>query len=137
MTESSEGGPFALSDRPIHLGRGATCVVQPPFTGEMSWYQGYGERNGGDGAEGRLVSMHTFKESWSSWEMHPSGAELVLVTSGELVLVQELGDEVRRVTLKAGEYAINPPGVWHTADAEAPVTAVFVTAGEGTQVRPR
>ena len=69
--------------------------------------------------------------------MHPSGAELVLVTSGELVLVQELGDEVSRVTLKAGEYAINPPGVWHTADAEAPVTAVFVTAGEGTQVRPR
>jgi len=26
---------------PIHLGRGATAVVEPAFTGDMAWYQGY------------------------------------------------------------------------------------------------
>ena len=41
------------------------------------------------------------------------------------------------VTLRAGEYAINPPGVWHIAHIETEATAVFITAGEGTQHRPR
>ena len=43
----------SLEEHPIHLGLGATAVVQPPFSG-MSWYQGYGERHGADGVEGRL-----------------------------------------------------------------------------------
>jgi len=41
------------------------------------------------------------------------------------------------VPLAAGEYAINPPGVWHTADVTETATAIFITAGEGTQHRPR
>ncbi|HAG37451.1 MAG TPA: cupin, partial [Erythrobacter sp.] len=36
-----------------------------------------------------------------------------------------------------GEYAINPPGVWHIADIVQEATAIFITAGEGTQHRPR
>ena len=56
-----------LSENPVHLGLGATAEAQPPFTG-MEWYEEYGRRNAGDGAEGRLVSMHTFGESWDSWE---------------------------------------------------------------------
>ena len=42
-----------------------------------------------------------------------------------------------RVSRTAGEYAINPPGTWHTADVEASATALFITAGEGTDHRPR
>ena len=53
-----------LSTYPIHLGLGATAATQPEFTGEMSWYEGYGQRHGDDGVEGRLVSMHSFDESW-------------------------------------------------------------------------
>lgn len=52
-----------LSTYPIHLGLGATAATQPEFTGEMSWYEGYGQRHGDDGSEGRLVSMHSFDES--------------------------------------------------------------------------
>lgn len=37
----------------------------------------------------------------------------------------------------SGEYAINAPGVWHTADVETEVTCVFITAGLGTEHRPR
>lgn len=55
-----------LDTNPIHLGLGATAVIQPAFSGEMSWYGGYGLRNGGDGREGRLVTIHSFTESWNS-----------------------------------------------------------------------
>lgn len=123
---------------PIHLGLGATAKVEPPFTGDFTWYDAYGERHRGDGREGRLVSMYTFDASWRGWEMHPAGAEVVLCTAGTITLLQEQADgTVTSVTLGAGQYAINPPGVWHTADVEEPCTALFITAGEGTQHRPR
>lgn len=125
-----------LSDYPVHLGLGASAVPQPPFTG-MEWYADYIARNASDGEEGRLVSMFTFDASWDSWEMHPRGHEVVLCTAGEITLVQELDGEQVRTTLSAGEYAINPPGVWHTADVDSPATAVFITAGIGTEHRPR
>lgn len=126
-----------LSEHPVHLGLGATAETQPQFTGQMEWYMEYGQRHGDDGAEGRLVSMHTFTEPWDSWEMHPHGSEVVLCTKGTITLVQEIDGAQEKHVLNAGEYAINPPGVWHTADAEEPATALFITAGLGTQHRPR
>lgn len=127
-----------LSVHPIHLGLGATAEVEPQFTGEMSWYQAYGERHGhSDGVEGRLVSMHRFDNSWDVWEMHPVGAEVVLCTSGEIDLIQEVDGSEVTTTLTEGEYAINAPGVWHTADVEAFASCVFITAGMGTEHRPR
>lgn len=126
-----------LDERFIHLGLGATAVPQPPFSG-MEWYAGYGDRHDADGAEGRLVSMYTFTESWDSWEMHPSGHEVVLCTAGSMTLHQEHADGSREsVTIAAGEYAINPPGTWHIADVEGEATAVLITAGLGTEHRPR
>ncbi len=126
-----------LSDAFIHLGAGATAVPQPAFDG-IDWYEGYGARHGNDGREGRLVSQHTFTESWPSWEMHPHGAEVVICTHGAMILTQESPDGSRHtVTISAGEYAINPPDVWHIADVEDSATAIFITAGEGTQHRPR
>ena len=41
------------------------------------------------------------------------------------------------MTLTAGEYAINEPGNWHTADVDGEATAIFITAGIGTQMRGR
>lgn len=40
------------------------------------------------------------------------------------------------MTLKPGEYVINPRGVWHTADIPMETTGLFVTAAAGTQNRP-
>ncbi len=131
------GGAHRLEDEFIHLGLGATAVVQPGFTG-MEWYEGYGERHGADGAEGRLVSQYDFTESWDSWEMHPAGEELVVCLSGEMTLVQEIPDgTMHKQTIGPGQYAINPAGVWHTANVPVAATALFITAGEGTQGRPR
>ncbi|MEM7612705.1 MAG: cupin [Pseudomonadota bacterium] len=127
-----------LERNPIHLGLGASAITQPTFTGDMAWYEAYGARNANDGTEGRLVSMHTFNESWDTWEMHPLGSEVVVCTAGEITLHQELLDgSVVTVALCAGDYVINAPGVWHTADVNAPATAVFITAGAGTELRAR
>lgn len=127
-----------LTTHPVHLGLGATAVVEPEFTGGMAWYDGYVERHAGDGIEGRLVGAFTFTASWDMWEMHPNGHEVVVCTAGRMTLHQEFADGSRHsVTLGPGEYAINPPGAWHTADIEGSASALFITAGVGTQHRPR
>lgn len=117
--------PNSLPKTLVHLGLGATIVVEPPFTG-TGWYEAYGARHQEDGKEGRRVSMHTFDAPWDSWEMHAVGAKLVLCTAGSITLVQEMDDEHVRTTLGPGEYAINAPGAWHTADVAE--SAVFITA---------
>ena len=61
--------------------------------------------------------------------MHPAGAEVVVCIEGAMTLIQEIDGEQVRTTLAPGEYAINPPGVWHTADVPAQATGFFVTAG--------
>lgn len=127
---------FSLKECPVHLGLGATAVREPAFTG-FEWYEGYIERHASDGAEGRLVSIFTFDEPWNSWEMHPNGAELVACIAGSMTLHQEIDGGLRTATLQTGEAIINPPGVWHTADVEGSCTALFITAGLGTQHRPR
>jgi hypothetical protein len=58
--------------------------------------------------------------------------------AGTMTLLQELPDGgTAAVTLAAGEYAINPTGVWHTADIAGEATALFITPGLGTQHRAR
>lgn len=126
-----------LFKQPLHLGLGATAVVQPEFTG-MDWFADYSARCEVDGAEGRLVSLYTFTGDWTSWECHPSGHEVVVCTAGRMTLHQELADgTTASINIGPGEYAINPPGAWHTADVEGEATALFITAGLGTMHRPR
>jgi quercetin dioxygenase-like cupin family protein len=70
--------------------------------------------------------------------MHPLGAEVVACITGAMTLHQEHADgRTETVSLGPGDYVINPPGTWHTADVAETATAVFVTAGWGTEHRPR
>lgn len=127
----------SLFSFPIHLGPGGKAEPQPEFTG-MDWYEGYGQRHGGDGVEGRLVGLYRFDEDWTNWEMHPAGDEVVICVAGTMLLHQEFADGSKgSVRLEPGDYAINPPGAWHTADVEGEATALFITVGEGTTHRPR
>ncbi|OYY91139.1 MAG: cupin [Sphingomonas sp. 28-66-16] len=127
----------SLLTTPIHLGLGAKAVVQPDFTG-MAWYADYAARTAADGNEGRLVTMYRFTESWDVWEMHPSGDEVVVCLGGRMTLHQEMADgSTTTIDIGPGDYAINPPGAWHTADVDGEATALFITAGMGTQHRPR
>ena len=129
---------YDIDREPLHLGLGARAVPQPEMRGGLDWYEAYGARTASDGAEGRLVARHRFSESWTSWEMHPRGDEVVLCLEGEIVLHREHADGSNdKVTLTAGRYAINPPGTWHTADIKGEATALFITAGLDTQHRAR
>lgn len=127
---------FSFADRPVHLGLGATVVPLTPITG-MDWYETYGTQTEPDGVEGRLVSMYTFTEDWDSWEVHPNGEELVACLDGQMTVHQEVDGVVSTVTLSAGEAIVNPPGAWHTADIETSARVLFITAGLGTDHRPR
>ena len=127
-----------ISKHPVHLGRGASATIEPEFTGSTDWYLSYAARHSDDGEEARLVSLHAFTESWDMWEMHPHGSEVVLCVTGSITLYQETADgSTTSTVLEAGQYAINEPGTWHTADVEAEATALFITAGLGTQHRLR
>jgi mannose-6-phosphate isomerase-like protein (cupin superfamily) len=128
---------FALERIPVHLGRAADAHTLPEMDGTNDWFDRYRRATEADGNDGRLVSMYTFTEPWTTWEVHPNGHEVVVCTSGTMTLHQEIEGSLRIVTLHAGEATINAPGVWHTADVDAPATALFITAGMGTQVRPR
>ncbi len=56
---------------------------------------------------------------------------------GTITLHQEIEGVVRTITLQAGEATINPPGVWHTADMNGTVSAIFITPALGRENRPR
>ncbi len=51
-----------------------------------------------------------------------------------MTLIQEIAGEEVRTTLAPGEYAINSPGVWHTADVPDHATGFFVTSGWAPRV---
>lgn len=113
--------------------------MQPQFAGDADWYAGYDERHGADDPSGRLVTCHIFTESWTGWEMHPAGDEIVFCVSGGLTVIQRADDAAVDVwiDLGPGDYAVNPAGVWHTADVVAVATVIFITPGAGTSHRPR
>ena len=127
------GQALPLDTHPLHLGPDGTALALPPMTGPQ-WYEDYEAAHGADGANGRLVSLHHFTQNWDGWEMHPHGAEVVVCVAGEAVLIQrdEAGGETR-IVLAVGDQAINPPGVWHTADVAVQASLLFITVGLGTQ----
>jgi mannose-6-phosphate isomerase-like protein (cupin superfamily) len=84
-----------------------------------------------------MVMMFHMAGAWSTWERHPSGAEVVIACTGTHRFVQELGGEEHVVEIGPGQALINPPGVWHTADSGDGGWIVAVTPGLGTDHRPR
>ena len=67
----------------------------------------------------------------TGWECHPGGDELLYYLEGEaeLCLITEDGD-VRR-TVKTGDVAQIPAGLWHSQRTLAPVRLFFITPVAG------
>ncbi len=128
---------FDLSSTFVHLGLGSVVRPLPDFAWTDEYLSAYEDETAGDGAEGRLVTMTPQKETWTAWERHPAGEELVVQLEGRSVLIQDLPDGEHRIELGPGRAAVNPKGVWHTADVLEPGKALFITAGRGTEHRPR
>jgi quercetin dioxygenase-like cupin family protein len=122
---------------PIHLGPGGTARPIPDFDWTPERLEAYERETAGDGPDGRLVMMFHMDGSWTNWERHPAGDEVVIAGSGVHRFVQETAAGEQVVELRAGEALINPPGVWHTADTLEPGWVLTVTPGLGTEHRPR
>jgi mannose-6-phosphate isomerase-like protein (cupin superfamily) len=131
------GDAFELSETYVHLGLGATATPLPDFRWDGASLARYEDEHDADGDDGRLVMVSTSHQDWDFWECHPAGDELVVVLDGRSVLVQERGGAVERTEMGPGDAAINPRGVWHTADVAQPCRMLFVTPGRGTLHRPR
>jgi mannose-6-phosphate isomerase-like protein (cupin superfamily) len=129
--------PFELNSTFVHLGLGARAVPLPDFDWSPQFMTAYRTQFSDDGIEGRLVCIVEQNETWGNWERHPAGEELVVLLSGRVDLVQEIGEsEQRTIELRPGQATINPTNVWHTAVVHEPGSALFITPGEGTQSRP-
>lgn len=96
----------------------------------------YEDEHAADGDDGRLVAMSPQDRSWTSWERHPAGEEVVVLLSGRVDLVQDTDGEENVVELRPGFAAINPAGVWHRSVVHEPGQALFITPGRGTEHRP-
>ena len=85
----------------------------------------------------RLMMRFDFSGDWPTWEIHPDGDEVVVQLTGEMTLILDLPDGPSSQLLRAGEAAVIPKGIWHTADVPSPCSALFVTHGRGTENKPR
>jgi mannose-6-phosphate isomerase-like protein (cupin superfamily) len=137
MEPCANPGAFDLARVYVHLGLGARAATLPDFTWSPEYLARYEADHAADGDDGRLVMIGPEAETWTSWERHPAGDEVVVLLSGHQTLIQDVDGEERRIELRPGQAVINPRGVWHTADVHEPGSALFITPGRGTEHRPR
>jgi hypothetical protein len=128
---------FDLARTYVHLGRGATAVALPDFSWSPEGVMGYLKQFAADRADGRLVGVVPVDRSWSRWERHLEGEELVVQLTGSSDVVQEIDGEYRTIHLFPGMAVINPRGVWHTSDVHEPGRTLFIAAGRRTEYRRR
>ena len=85
-----------------------------------------------------LVSSHEFDGDWPTWEVHPSGDEIVLLLAGaaRMLLRPDEAGEAQAVDLaEPGAYVVVPRNTWHTARISGTARMLFITPGEGTEIR--
>jgi mannose-6-phosphate isomerase-like protein (cupin superfamily) len=128
---------FALDKTFVHLGLGPTAVALPNFRWDHEYLEEYSRRFAADGDDGRLVCITPQTQTWTSWERHPAGDEVVVLLSGRMDVIQDLPDGRLVMELLPGRAIINPKDVWHTSDVHEPGDALFITPGARTQHKDR
>lgn len=126
-------GPFDLSSTYLRLQTDA--AIEPLPVDEKFWQRLAGGELG-DFHNEYLVTSFAFDADWPTWERHPKGDEMVCLLSGAVTLVLERDGHRSEVELsEPGSYVIVPRGAWHTARVRAAARMLFITAGEGTEIR--
>lgn len=85
----------------------------------------------------RLLAVLPLRADWTNWEMHPAGDEILYMLEGRSTFVLDLADGAKETTLSTGSMLVVPQGIWHTATVNEPGRMLAITAGLGTQHRPR
>ncbi|MFH8990037.1 cupin domain-containing protein [Streptomyces sp. NPDC017940] len=129
--------PIDLRTTPVHLGLGSTAKPIEGFAWDPEVLQAYSAAVAADGAEGRLVTIIDGDGPGDHWERHPAGDELVVCLSGSVTVTRDADGVPHHVVLGPGEATVNPTGAWHAVDMREPSTILTITAGLGTDHRPR
>ena len=109
-------GPIDITRNPIHLPddarSGAFALEDFNFDGPS--FEAYVDTHCSAEAPGRLMMIESTPVNWPSWERTEQA-----------------------ISFSAGSTIINPPGVWHTADVDEPMTAIYITPCLGTEGKSR
>jgi len=136
-----QNGPFDLSKQPIHINDTnisvGSAVALSGFRFDGPSFESYIEAHCDTNAPGRLMMIETTPANWSTWERHTDADEIVFVLSGKGVFIQEDDGKQVEIPVEPGACLINPKDVWHTADVEEPIQAIYLTPCPGTEHKPR
>ena len=128
--------PVRLNLNSAYLRLRPDATIEPLPLGPDFWPQLMSGKLG-DFHNEYLVTLSEYEQDWPSWERHPAGDEIVCLLAGAVTLVLELEGGNREVQLStAGDYVCIPRNTWHTAKTSTPSSMLFITAGEGTEIRP-
>ncbi|MFE6930611.1 cupin domain-containing protein [Streptomyces sp. NPDC057699] len=133
----NEHNAVDLRTTPVHLGLGSRAKPVEGFAWDPEVLQAYSAAVAADGAEGRMVAIFDGDGPGDHWERHPAGDELVVCLSGSVTVTRDVDGVPDSVVLGPGEATVNPAGAWHAVDMTGPASILTVTAGLGTDHRPR
>jgi len=122
--------PFDLDQTYIHLDH--PNATELPV--DDDFWQTIGQRT--ELSRGYLMMVGPMDETWTSWERHPSGEEIVYLLAGSVDFVLDLPDGEQTLELRGRSCCIVPRNTWHRAIVHEPGDMLFVTPGEGTTHRP-
>lgn len=135
-SDSSQGAARVYDLSSTHLRLGTAGSIEPMAVDENFWPDLIAGKFG-DFRNEYLVTSLSFEADWRTWEQHPNGDEFVFLISGSVDFVLEIDGEQSIVPLRTrGQFVIVPKAAWHTARVLGPTTMLFITAGEGTLIRP-
>ena len=83
-----------------------------------------------------MIGVYPVNSDWPHWEMHPAGAEILVLLDGALDMLLEEDGAQRIAPMSAGTTLIVPAGAWHRALVRTPGRLLAVTYGPGTEHRP-
>ena len=84
-----------------------------------------------------MISAGEGKGAWAQWEMHPNGAEVLVILEGAPRIFLEHPDgRLERREAKAGATVVVPRGAWHRAECDHAYKILYITYGPGTTHRP-
>jgi mannose-6-phosphate isomerase-like protein (cupin superfamily) len=133
-TTLSSTAPLDLGrDTLVHL---ADDLSTTPLSVDASFWEHIGAAKP-ELASGRILCVSDYADTWTWWEVHPDGDELVLLLSGGVDVVLESGSDSHSVALLPGQATIVPAGTWHRVVVRTACRMLFVTPTPArTQVRP-
>ncbi|WP_037687584.1 cupin domain-containing protein [Streptomyces aureocirculatus] len=132
-----EPNAIDLRTTPVHLALGSRAKPVEGFAWDPEVLHAYSAAVAADGAEGRMVTIFDGDGLGDHWESHPAGDELVVCLSGSVTVTRDVDGVPDRVVLGPGEATVNPAGTWHAVDMAGPASILTITAGLGTEHRPR